>query len=337
VVDGERRVTLVNGSARGLLNLPDDVLGRTLPEVLRIPAILDLVDAPADLHEPMVEIDIPGPPKRTLLANRTPQPATEGSVLVLHDVTLMRRLEAVRKDFVANVSHELRTPVSVIRASAENLADGAIAEPESAQRFLDAVLRNTERLSRIISDLLDLSRIESGNYPLTLEPLDLAVISGRVIAELTPEAEQRHTSITVEIDALPLVHGDLGAVEQILVNYVDNALKYAPDGGDIHVGGHERDGRVRITVRDNGPGIPPGHRPRLFERFYRVDPGRSRAVGGTGLGLAIVKHLAHSMGGVVGMEPAEPSGSVFWVELMQGYPMTCAGEHSSGAQNIEGT
>jgi two-component system phosphate regulon sensor histidine kinase PhoR len=237
--------------------------------------------------------------------------------LVLHDVTEMRRLEAVRRDFVANVSHELRTPVSVIRANAETLLDGALEDEKRARTFLDALVRNADRLSRILADLLDLSRLEAGRYALDLEPIALSPAVEKVVELVETRAKEK--SIAVAIDVAPelAAHADARAFEQVLLNLIDNAVKYTPASGHILVSARRVEELIRVEVTDDGPGIEPRHRARLFERFYRVDPGRSRDVGGTGLGLAIVKHLVESMGGRVGMEPAAgaPHGSTFWVTL----------------------
>nr|WP_276603245.1 ATP-binding protein [Nannocystis pusilla] len=233
----------------------------------------------------------------------------------MHDVTEIRRLERVRRDFVANVSHELRTPVSIIRANAETLLDGAIEKPEVARRFLDAQLRSADRLAALVADLLEISRIEAGTYEISPDEIELEPIVAHTIDEVERLAQEKHIEITSDVPEDMTVWADEQALEQVLLNLIDNAVKYTPTGGKIVVRAKKRDDMVRIEVEDNGPGIEARHRARVFERFYRVDKGRSREVGGTGLGLAIVKHLAEAMEGQVGVEPAEPQGSLFWLTL----------------------
>ncbi|MCZ7585968.1 MAG: ATP-binding protein [Deltaproteobacteria bacterium] len=236
-------------------------------------------------------------------------------MLILSDVTELRRLETVRRDFVANVSHELRTPVSVIRANAETLMDGAFDDAERARVFLEALHRNAERLSSIITDLLDLSRIESGRMVLDVKIESIAGVVRRAVEMVEKNARAKSQSINVSVAADLEARCDAKALEQVLMNLLDNAVKYTPSGTRIEIGALAAANRVRIEVRDNGPGIDPKHRSRIFERFYRVDPGRSRDMGGTGLGLAIVKHLVEAMGGEVRAEMNEPSGSIFLVLL----------------------
>ncbi|WP_181197835.1 sensor histidine kinase [Enhygromyxa salina] len=227
----------------------------------------------------------------------------------------IRRLETVRRDFVANVSHELRTPVSIIQANAETLLLGGLDEPATARRFLDAVRRNAERLGQLISDLLDISRIEAGRYEIELEPLSLSSVARSVSCSVSETCRSRSVVFEVDIDPQLRVCADPRALEQVLVNLVENAVEYGPKGGTVELVAVEQDAAVRIEVRDEGPGIAPDHRSRVFERFYRVDPGRSRHMGGTGLGLAIVKNLSEAMGGEVGVEPRAPEGSCFWIRL----------------------
>ena len=239
-------------------------------------------------------------------------------VIVMHDVTELRRLETVRKDFIANVSHELRTPVAVIQANAETLVAGALRDPERARSFLDAISRHAERLGRLVSDLLDISRIEAGKYPLVIEPVDLRVLVDGTIAALGLQAGEKGIALVSRLPGELWVAGDDKALEQVLFNLVSNAIKYTPSGGHVEVDAVviEREGdeamRLRVEVRDDGPGIDPRHHRRVFERFYRVDPGRARDMGGTGLGLAIVKHLVEAMGGQVGVDARRPHGSIFW-------------------------
>jgi two-component system phosphate regulon sensor histidine kinase PhoR len=244
--------------------------------------------------------------------------AGEGRVVVLQDVTELRRLETVRQDFVANVSHELRTPVSVIRANAETLLAGALSDPERARQFVEALHRSSERLSALIADLLDISRIDSGEMHIDLQPLAVAPLVRAAIENLGAAAGQKGLDLTADLPDELAARVDERALTQVLVNLLDNALKYTPAGGYIEIRGTSTADGVRIEVRDDGPGIEARLRERIFERFYRVDRGRSREMGGTGLGLSIVKNLVEAMGGRVGVEPNRPRGSVFWILLPNG-------------------
>jgi two-component system phosphate regulon sensor histidine kinase PhoR len=222
----------------------------------------------------------------------------------------------MRRDFVANVSHELRTPVTAIRSAAETLRAGALTDAEAAPRFVDIVDRNAERLHHLVEDLLDLSRIESKQYALTFEPLAIAEAAEHTFAALREQAARKQQRLVLAVPAdVPPVRADRRAVGQVLTNLVENAIKYCPDGTRITARARIEDGMVRVNIEDTGPGIDARHLPRLFERFYRVDPGRSRDQGGTGLGLSIVKHLIEAMGGEVGVESPFGQGTTFWFTL----------------------
>ncbi len=309
-LDAEGRVVLVNAAARDLLRVDAEGVGRSLVELTRVPALDEAAHKAREGEVASVELELPAP-VRTLLVRAAPVRAG-GAVIVLHDVSEVRRLERVRRDFVSNVSHELRTPVSVIRAGAETLLHGGLEDRDSSRNFLEAIDRNADRLTRLVGDLLDLSRIEAGQVPLAREPLDLRGLCKSAVDDLAG----KHThEVTVEVPERLTAVGDAKAVDQVLVNLLANAVKYTPQGGHVTVRARTGAGKVRVEVVDDGPGIEPKHRARLFERFYRIDRGRSRDVGGTGLGLAIVKHLVEGMGGEVGVEPASPRGSIFFFTL----------------------
>lgn len=312
-LDADKRIRLVNAAATALLQLPDSVEGKLLYDVSREPDLLTLAESGFERTE-SAEIKLDDPP-RTLLGRADPLQATGGTVLVLHDVTEMRRLEAVRRDFVTNVSHELRTPVAIIRANSETLLDGALEIPKARQSFVEAIGRNSERLERLISDLLDLARVESGNQELHTRELTLSAVVDRVLALLKRKADTKEIELRTDFSPDLRLVADEKALDQILVNLVDNAVKYTEAGGQVTIAAKRVDQDVLLTVEDNGCGIPHAARARIFERFYRVDPGRARDVGGTGLGLSIVKHLAQIMGGQVGVEGRDPKGSRFWVRL----------------------
>lgn len=319
-LDGNHRVTLVNKTSLEILGLDEAPNGRALLEVMRSPALHDLVRRARDGEPGSTEFDWHAQESRTLWARATPLPATGGSVLVMRDVTELRRLETVRRDFVANVSHELRTPVSVIRANIETLGEGAIRDPEQAERFLEAAKRNADRLASLVGDLLDISRLEAGQYKLNAQHVNLWQAVERVCDAASVRADAKGVKIINEVDKEAAVWADAVALDQVLLNLVDNAVKYGADDGHVHVRGRRVNDMLRIEVEDDGPGIEAKHRSRIFERFYRVDDGRSRAMGGTGLGLAIVKNLIEAMDGQVGIGKAPRKGAVFWVQLHRNGP-----------------
>ncbi len=247
------------------------------------------------------------------------------AILVFHDMTELRRLEMVRKDFVANVSHELRTPLTSIRGYIEALLDGAKDDPKTSTQFLNIILKQSDRLNLILEDLLQLSKIESGQVHFKREPLHIQSIIERTLAMIKPLADKkRHRLVSFVEEHLPSVLGDEDRLIQILSNLLDNAVKYTPENGTITVAAHPVSDdaeqpstvtAVELSVTDTGIGIPEMERPRVFERFYRVDKARSRELGGTGLGLAIVRHIAEGLGGRVCLEANTPTGSRFVVRL----------------------
>jgi signal transduction histidine kinase len=257
------------------------------------------------------ELEIDG---SMVLANARPLPAG-GAVLVLHDVTDLRRLETMRRDFVANVSHELKTPLTSIAGYAETLV-GETPDGPTTRRFLEVILGNARRMHRLVDDLLDLSRIESGGWLPAPESVDVADTAAEVLENFADRARAGGVTLQVEVppDAAPLV-ADPQAVRQILTNLIDNALRYTPPGGRVSIASWRDHHDTMIEVRDTGSGIPAEHLPRLFERFYRVDASRSRAEGGTGLGLAIVKHLVEAHGGICTAESALGQGTVIRIRI----------------------
>ncbi len=243
-----------------------------------------------------------------------------GSSAVFFDVTELRRLEKVRKDFVANVSHELRTPITAIRGYAETLQSGAINDPLAAPKMVDIIHRQSERLSELVEDLLELSRLESRQIQLAEKPVDLLEATQRALEAVRPKAKPRGTTLEVQVPPNLFVLGDQRAIEQIVLNLVDNAVKYSRPNGRVELSATSRDGLVEMRIKDNGAGIESRHLSRIFERFYRVDKGRSREMGGTGLGLSIVKHLITTMKGDVRCESAPGQGSTFFVEFLAADP-----------------
>jgi two-component system, OmpR family, phosphate regulon sensor histidine kinase PhoR len=250
--------------------------------------------------------------RRTYLVHLSP--LLRGEVLLLlRDVTDAKRAEATRRDFVANASHELRTPIAAIRAAAETLLAGAVEDQAAARTFVEIVARHAERLSRLTQDLLDLSRIESREWSFELAPVDAAALTGSVLELVAEPARAKGLLLRNEVPPGTAVRADARALEQVLVNLVDNAVKFTAEGA-VTIRGERTERDVILSVADTGPGIDRHHLPRIFERFYRVDAGRSREQGGTGLGLAIVKHLVQGMGGEVDVE-SDGAGTRFSVRL----------------------
>ena len=280
-LDESRQITLANRSALELMGLKAVPHRASLMEVIRIPALSDLLlEEGGDAQT--VEFELPGSVVRRVLARHAPFKTTKGSVVVMHDVTETRRLESIRSEFVANVSHELRTPISVIQANVETLLRGGLVEHPQAMTFLDATMCHAERLSRLIADLLDLSRLEAGQYRLHLQRTNLAVAVARAIDVVDPARRSKEIELHVHVGGELAVLADKDAIEQVLINLLDNAVKYSQAKGIIWIEATLMDGRIETVVRDNGPGLASSHLERLFERFYRADAGRSRELGGTG-------------------------------------------------------
>lgn len=306
-IDHQRRVIRINRSGRQLLGVHSDVpppfsvdqlpRDRTFQEALAAALAGDVVDR----VETRIGI-------RTLALTARPL-GDGGAVVALFDLTGMRRLETVRRDFVANVSHELKTPLTAIRGFAETLASELASDAQHA-KFAETIRANAERMQHLIDDLLDLSRIESGGWAPTPVTVDIEAAATEAAAPYRDEARRRGSSIQLDVDpAATTVRADPVAVRQVLGNLVENAVRYTPGGGTVTIFSRGKDGGVLLGVRDTGTGIPSDHLPRIFERFYRVDPARSRAAGGTGLGLAIVKHLVEAHGGRVYAESGPGQGT----------------------------
>ncbi len=313
-LDAERRITLMNQAAMKLLGVAGPPENRSLLDAVRVPALVELVSASQGGETQSREFDLPGPVPRRVLAHAAPLTEAKGSLVVMHDVTEVRRLEAVRRDFVANVSHELRTPVSVVQANAETLLAGAIHDKEGRLAFVEAIQRSAARLADLVSDLLDLSQIEAGKTAIERTPLGLFLVVKKAVGLISTRAEAKRIEIRYDIADDVSVLADRQALDQVLVNLLDNAVKYTPADGVVEIVATQESTHVLVEISDDGPGIAKKHAERIFERFYRVDPGRSRALGGTGLGLSIVKHLVEAMEGTVGYRARE-RGSIFWFRL----------------------
>jgi two-component system phosphate regulon sensor histidine kinase PhoR len=321
VTDAAGAVTLVNPTFRALFDLTAEPAGQPLVDVCRHPALLETFRRVQESRsEQIAEIVLPRSTEVTLLTHWVPlfdSGLQAGVVAVFHDISEIKRLERVRRDFVANVSHELRTPVTVIRGYAETLAGGT-ADPATTVRFAATIQAHAERLTALIGDLLTLSELETRGTTLTLTPVDLAGVVAHCCRLMQPQAANRQ--ITIDSTEMPTltVLADRQRLEQVLVNLLDNAVKYTQAEGRVQVVATADENCVTVSVRDTGPGIPLQEQTRIFERFYRVDAGRSRDQGGTGLGLAIVKHIVQLHGGTVGVESVAGQGACFTFTLRRG-------------------
>ncbi len=328
VLDAQHRVLRANPAARRILRLSEAAEGASGAEVLRHPDLLRALDAcraaPGASPDP-VALDWPDPPCRLLvrmvpLADDAGRP---GVLVVLRDVTRRHQLERMRTDFVANLGHELRTPLTAIRGAAETLRDAARDDPEAAPRFLDAIHRNALRLERLLEDVSHLARIEAGAAPLQPAPLDARDPVQSVVELFRTEAERAGIDLTCAVpsEGVPLV-SDADKIASVLVNLVQNAVRYTPRGGRVTASVEASGDQVVFAVADTGIGIPADEIPRVTERFYRVDPARSRATGGTGLGLSIVKHLVEILGGTLRIESRPGEGTRVTVTLPLGRSVT---------------
>lgn len=316
VTDPAGRIVLWNEAFVRLVGR--DPEGATILEALRNPELGDAVrDATAAQLRTETSFEWSTPSgSRSLRAQIAPLPRRAGVVTVLHDVTDLKRADAVRRDFVANASHELRTPLTSIRGFAETLLDGAIEDPVIARRFARNIADNAVRLQRLVEDLLELSRAESPDVDFELEPVSALEVAERVVRSLEDRARAKSTSLRVDASAdESWCLAEPKALDHVLTNLVENAIKYTPDGSHVVVRVTPEEDRMRIAVEDDGPGIAPQHLPRIFERFYRIDSGRARDQGGTGLGLSIVKHMSSRMKGDVRVDSRLGRGTTFTVRL----------------------
>ncbi len=321
-VDERDRVILANAAAAELLGFTmADVESLSLLEVVRHHMLQQLVTdtrATESLQRAELEVHSGSENRRVLDVQSTPLPDTSPQrvILVLHDVTDLRRLESMRQEFVANVSHELKTPLSSIRAYAETLSAGAVNDPEHRGTFLHRIEEQADRLNNLIQDLLSLSRIESGRQTYDIATVNVADIVTTCIAENQGAANLKRIHLSCsDIQQDLRIQADEEGLAQIINNLIGNAIKYTSEGGEVTVVLRQQDSTICMDVRDTGIGIDEEHLTRVFERFYRVDKARSRELGGTGLGLAIVKHLAQAFGGNVTVTSQPTKGSTFTVQL----------------------
>ncbi len=324
-VDQAKRVIFGNGPARALFGGPngageDSLLGRPAQEALRDRSVVALITkAIAEGKTATGAIGIGDSPETIYHVTATPvlrDGEAIGAVSVFHDQTALRRLERIRSDFVANVSHELRTPLTAVHGFIETLQDGSYKDPARTLRYLDIMHAETTRLTALISDLLHLSKLESPERALSMEPVDMVNVAREVVELFRRPAEAK--GLTLDLEAaphVPAVRADAALIRRALLNLVDNAIKYTEAKGSVRVKVERDPIGVRVSVSDTGVGIPPGSLGRVFERFYRVDKARSRKEGGTGLGLSIVKHTVESHKGKLDIESQLGKGTTIWFSL----------------------
>ena len=343
-LDGERRVVRVNAAARRLFG--PSLAGHDLSSMLRNPALLEAADNVLQGTEGAeVEFAYHDPVERNFSAHmaRLPAATADGAraIIVLYDITAVKRAEEMRSDFVANVSHELRTPVSVLLGCVQTLRGSARDDPEAQAEFFGLMQNQAERMSRLVDDLLSLSRIEMNEHTTPSDEINVGGIVGQVAGALGFSAEARGVAVETDFpDGLPSITGDKDELTQLFQNLIDNAIKYSAENSTVHIGASLTDdvppslagegAFLAVAVRDQGEGIPPEHLPRLTERFYRVDTARSRELGGTGLGLAIVKHISSRHRGALTIDSTPGEGSTFTIYLPVAGP---DGENSLPAEN----
>ncbi len=342
ITDTELRIRLTNERLGQMFSLPTAPVGRTVMEAFRNHQLHQLVSRTvsseeAQYEELQVELQESGQFRQrnfqitsVRLRPREHEPLA-GVLLIFHDVSQVRSLEIVRKDFVANVSHELRTPLSVITGYLETLLDGD-AEPEMTRRFLQVMRKHAQRLNLLVEDLLTLAQLESQKLSLHFEPVDIGECVDRVVERLETMITALQAEVSAELpDSLPVIEADPLRLEQVLLNLVDNALKYGrvPGTKVVITAGCDKDDLV-LQVKDNGPGIPLSDQPHIFERFYRVHKDRSRDAGGTGIGLSIVKHTVQAHGGTVAVESRPGAGATFTVRLPLQHELLADGRDNGG-------
>jgi two-component system phosphate regulon sensor histidine kinase PhoR len=317
VINEDERILFSNRAFSHILGLEDasQIEGSPLLEVARQSDLLAAIKMALSGHQQVTSEIVVGTVRpRSFAVTAAPVQASshKGAVLVLHEITELRRLERVRQDFVANVSHEFRTPLTAIQGFAETLLSGALDDPVNRRRFVEIIREHAMRLARLTEDLLKLSRMEAGQLKLEFRPVSVVQMIDSCVETAQLKAGLKQLRLTVQVpETLPPVRGDANNLQEVLQNLLDNALQYTPAGGKIEVSALADDGRVVVTVADTGIGIPEAEQERIFERFYRVDAARSREAGGTGLGLSIARHIVEAHGGHLWVESEVGRGSRF--------------------------
>lgn len=328
VIDAGERIAFCNEAFSALGGMsPARSEGRPILEVVRQPEILEWIRRGLEANEGLrgefvmaavrprvfaITVSPLPPPDDGANPPGSPAERSPGAMVVLHEITELRRLEQVRRDFVANVSHELKTPLTSIRGFAETLLGGALEDPENNRRFVEIIRNHALRLSRLTDDLLKLSQIEAGKLEPEFQPVALGPMIEAAVETVQPAAHEKQLSLSVHCPpTLPPARGDASLLQEVLGNLLDNAVQYTPAGGKIDVVAARQEAFCVVTVADTGIGIPQADQERIFERFYRVDASRSREPASTGLGLAIAKHIVEAHGGRIGVESAVGQGSRF--------------------------
>jgi len=317
VTDSSEKIILMNPSLRKIFFVDTNPEGKKPLEVIRNTAVQDIVDKIIQGKQGLAteEITVSVPEEKILKVNGVPivrNNEFEGAILVFHDITELRRLEQIRQDFVANVSHELRTPISSIKGYAETLLEGALKDKDNAKEFISIIYQDSNRLANLINDLLDLSKIESGKMKMNFVPLDVASVTKRAVTVIENQAKVKSISFKLNLaPELPKIRADETRFSQVMINLLDNAIKYTPENGSVTVTAKVVNNSLQVDIKDTGIGISEKDLPRIFERFYRVDKARSRELGGTGLGLSIVKHIVQAHSGQVWVKSELGLGSTF--------------------------
>ena len=317
ITDGEGRVRLINPAAARLLGIDEEAaLGRPFAQVARDHRIIGLWQQCCARGEEQFEPVEAGRHRSFLQAIATPlqDAGPQACLVVLQDLTRVRRLETVRRDFISNISHELRTPLASLRALVDTLRDGALEDPPAARRFLDRMETEVDALTQMVRELLELARIESGQAPFRMEQVTVAEVIGPPVERLRPQAERADLQLIVNLPSgLPSIVADTERMQQVITNLVHNSIKFTPPGGEVAISAATGEDEIMIAVHDTGVGIPADDLPRIFERFYKAD--RARSGGGTGLGLAIAKHIVQAHDGRIWAESIEGKESTFYVAL----------------------
>jgi len=315
VVDGDSRITSVNEAAELMLQISRvSVTGHTVAEKVRDYELDEILQRCIETKEQQSGSLEVSATKQFLLVIATPLEDEGGCLLLLQNLTDLRRLEKMRRDFVSNVSHELRTPIASVKALAESLQEGALDDPSVAKDFLSRIDSEADKLAQMVQELGELSRIESGEAPLRKETVSIVEVIGRAVQRLKAQADRAGLGMDLGIPVdLPRVTADRDRIEQVLVNLIHNAIKFTTTGGKIRISAESEDSMIVVSVADSGVGIPADDLPRIFERFYKAD--KARSGGGTGLGLSIAKHIVEAHGGRIWAESTEGKGSTFYFTL----------------------
>ena len=323
-VDKDGVILSLNPTVEKIFNIKkQDAEGRLFLEVIRNSDISEIISSVLKNGEPPLsrELALVLPVQKVFRINASAifeGGILAGCVLVIHDITQMRRLERIRSDFVANVSHELKTPLTSIKGFVETLLEGAFEDKKNSREFLKVIQEHANRLDNLITDLLDLASLEERGFALNIQEVNVRELAEKVLMNFEAQLKKKDLEIRNELTQNLIIRADKDKMEQVFINLIDNAFKFNRHKGSIKIYAEEApDNKIRITVKDTGAGIPSKDIPRIFERFYRVDKARSRNLGGTGLGLSIVKHIIELHGGSVGVESAEGLGSAFFFNLQR--------------------